>query len=97
MPNYLTQIQNDFYSAKKKLEKALDVTTKSPRVEVLQNMTITDELAEVFREKPVIIIQSMDIKFVQINNLVMAALRHLDRIDNRALKAIGTKDDEQSG
>lgn len=93
MPNYLTQIRNDFYSARKKLEKALEVTTKSPKVEVLQNINVTDELAEVFREKPVIIIQSLDIKFVQINNLVMAALRHLDRIDSQALKAIGTKEE----
>lgn len=89
MSNYLTTIKNDFYAARKQLEKALAVTQKaSPNVEVFQNLRITDEMAEVFKEKPVIIFQSMDIKFVQVNNLVADALRRLDRIDLRALKAI---------
>lgn len=94
MPNYLGQIIYNFKKARDELEAALRIIEgkdgAGSKVQVTQHMNITDELAEVFKDKPVIIMQTMDVRILQINNQIQAALRALDRIDSASLRAIGT-------
>jgi len=100
MPNYLSQITYNFKKARKELEEALkiiesdDSLGRGNKINVLQSLNITDEMAEVFREKPVFIIQTMDVRILQINNQIQNALRALDKIDSYALKVIGIREGE---
>jgi len=100
MSNYLSQITYNFKKARKELEEALkiiesdDSAGRGNKVNVLQSLNITDEMAEVFRQKPVFIFQTMDVRILQINNQIQNALRALDKIDSASLRAIGTKEGE---
>lgn len=99
MANYLRSIELNFDKAKRELEKCLEAiesgtetgcAVKKNAIEVSQSLRVTDEMAQVFREKPIIFIQTMDIR-IMIVNRINAALRALDKVDRTALKAIGTR------
>lgn len=99
MSNYLSQITYNFKKARKELEKALETiesgesgdSNSGGKVNILQSLVVTDELADVFKDKPVFIFQSMDVRILQVSNKIQNALRALDKIDNASLKALGIK------
>jgi hypothetical protein len=103
MANYLTAAKYSLEKAKKELEAALRMMHASPRtnggrratdINVSQFMNVTDGMAQVFADKPVIIIQTMDVRVLQINDRVNAALRALEKIDRIHLRALATKGEQ---
>lgn len=96
MPNYVNALVYHTKKLRKELEKARSVIEgkSTGRVEIIQKMNVTDELAEVFKEKPVIIIQTMDVKILQINNLINDALREVDLVERLGVEALKFKDKE---
>jgi hypothetical protein len=83
MPNYLHPLESNYKKARKELEGALTVleeVSESP-LSPLQSLKVSDEMAEVFRDKPVILIQYMNVKIIQVNNRIQKALRLFDKID----------------
>lgn len=80
MANYLHTAQSKYNKARKALEKSLDML-EAPEiatgVQALQSLNVTDDLAQVFREKPVILIQSMNVQ-VLVQSQIYTALRALD-------------------
>lgn len=92
--NYLHGIKRNFETAKLELAKAMELIASgdncSSQVNALQSLKVDDSMAEVFRDKPVVLIQTMNVNILQINNRINAALRALDKIDNAALRTIGT-------
>lgn len=97
MSNHLTAIRNNFYRAKKELERALCEITQPASIDVLQNLRIDDSMAEVFKDKPVVIFQMQDIRVLQISTHISSALRMLEKIDSQSLKAIGTRGEKNGG
>lgn len=86
MPNYLRSVEARFEKIKKLLEETaleLEKSGAEGQVKVVQNLKVSGEMAEVFRDKPIVIIQSASVKFVKINNQVQMALRLLNEIDIR--------------
>lgn len=83
MPNYLHPIQSKFSKAKKELENAIEVIEENAEdaMNPLQQLNVTDGMVEVFKDKPVVLIQNMNINIVQIINPIQNALRLLDKID----------------
>jgi len=96
MANFLAGAKYNLDKAKGELERALSTLQSSPggrrATDILQSLNVTDDLAEVFKDKPVIIIQSMDVRVLQVNNQVNAALRALEKIDAISLRALATKE-----
>ena len=95
MPNYLAPMKTRFDKARKELEQALkilqdDLTNPSNFVQSLK--VDGPEMAEVFKEKPVILIQSMNIKIVQINNNIQNALRYMEQIDTKLYRELFLRD-----
>lgn len=82
MANVVHAYESRYRKAKDALEKALDMLGKEDMcgITALQSLNVTDELAQVFKEKPVILIQSMNIKLM-VNRQIFLALRALDEID----------------
>lgn len=99
MTNYLSAAKSNLDKARRELESALSVMRSQPAspggrraTDVMQSINITNGMAEVFADKPVIIIQHMDVRVLQINDQVNAALRALDKIDSLSLRALATKE-----
>lgn len=82
MANYLRPLQAKYEKARRALNKAMEILEQPDHngFTALQSLKVTDELAAVFREKPVILIQSMNVKIL-INRQIYTALRCLDEID----------------
>jgi len=82
MANHLLPIQLKFKRAKQALTEVVDLMeTNDETLNALQCLTVTDQMAEIFRDKPVILINQMNIKFVKISNRINAALREIENID----------------
>jgi len=97
MPNNLKPVYDKYNKARNALVKALDMLEQddSDGVKVLQSLHVSDELAQVFREKPVILIQSMNVKILTIKQIYIA-LRALDEIDLKLLRDAARQKIEQS-
>jgi hypothetical protein len=75
-------MQSDFKKARKALEAAVElIESDSDTITALQCLNVTDGMVDVFREKPVILINQMNIKIVKITNKINTALRAMDKID----------------
>ena len=67
--------------ARKALEKSLELLDQDDcGIAALQTLKVDDSMAEIFKEKPVILIQSMNVR-VMITKQIYSALRELDQID----------------
>lgn len=95
MPNYLTPAKKNLDRARAQLEQALSLLKTPPggrrSTDVIQSLNVTNGMAQVFADKPVIIIQTMDVRILQVNDQINAALRALDKIDSLSMRALTAK------
>lgn len=98
MANYLSAAKYNLDKAKKELESALDTLAQRPSspggrraTDILNSINITDGMAKVFSDKPVIIIQHADVRIQVVNNQINSALRALEKVDNLSIRALATK------
>jgi hypothetical protein len=88
LANHLRTTLYQLKKARAELIKALEILegdSGGSKIEINQHLDVTDELAEVFRDKPVIIIQTMDVRILQVNNQINSALRALDKVDAKQI------------
>jgi hypothetical protein len=90
MANFLSSMKYNMDKARNELESALDVLESRSggrATDMLQQLSVTNGMADVFKDKPVVIIQMMDVRILQVDNRINAALRALDKYEALRIRA----------
>jgi len=101
MPNYLSSVQTKCRKLRGTIQRALDMVERSAtqsgvptRKSISQVMNVSDDMADVFREKPVIIVQTMNVQVIQLTVKLGEALTLLSDVEER-IKQLVTKNERR--